>query len=434
MTILGVLFVNYSARGHQLVFSYPEINKEGKFLGFEPEFLADILSPKSQLCDKRFHLRVEKIDFLGHPTLLNVDRPSQGLIYSRKIQKMRLEKESQLVQLTMFHIVFVLGNCNQNEIDLIYEHCLLKITSAFKFEQLKRGYIKSETQKIISIREDYPKEQQNEEIMKQSSLAQTLTLVYNSMRGKIGTQITINKSVRVSIQPNLEHLKALSRPIVSGFFKSKYPTMRPYYSLLFSADPKELISTLPKDSSPFLRLMIESLTPTTSFEELQTSLGCSLGQLYKCAAHLHYWGCARIIQSINTRNFYRISESADFGLLTQLNNELQSMFPTLDTVSFLRDLSVPRPLHSVIPGKESRHVYLDAITYLLKRDFVVQMSMYLVLIVPSSILEKVQRNHDMKQIIIPDPKNPTPFEKSCIQLMVANQHNPIIKAIFERFM
>ena len=84
MVLLKIILVSFSSRGHQLVCSYP--SDDSKTLGFDSSFLADILSPKTSLCDQKFHLKVHGIDFLGHPTLLNVDRPGTGLVYSRVVK------------------------------------------------------------------------------------------------------------------------------------------------------------------------------------------------------------------------------------------------------------------------------------------------------------------------------------------------------------
>ncbi len=55
----------------------------------------------------------------------------------------------------MFHLVFALKNCEKDEIDLIYEHCLLKITSCLKYEQLRRGYVRAETELILNLRDNF---------------------------------------------------------------------------------------------------------------------------------------------------------------------------------------------------------------------------------------------------------------------------------------
>jgi hypothetical protein len=389
--LLGILFVSYSSRGHQLVFSYPEI-KNDTFLGFEAGLLADILSPKQQLCDQKFHLRVDNVDFIGHPTLLNVDRPGTGLIYSRKVQKSNL-KTTKLSPLTMFHLVFAMGNSTLEEMDYIYEHCLVKITNGFKFEQLRRGYIREQTEMILALKDhaQLSPESQKEDLggsvgthseglslIEQTSLARTLIQVFQSLYSpQHSSLITIHDSVILSIQTDLKKLNALSQPIVPGTFKTIYPAPRPYHSLLLLQDPEEILISLPKDSSPFLVRLIQTTTPTTSFEQLQTTLNCTLSQIYRFAAHLHYWGKARIIQTISSRNFYVVSDMCDLTAVDRLASEFHNRFSPLGITTLLQDVSIPKPYHNVIPSKDVRNLYLEAIAFLLRHELVVQVHMYL---------------------------------------------------------
>ena len=55
----------------------------------------------------------------------------------------------------MFHVVFAMGNCEKNEVDLVYEHVVLKLTACLKYEQLRRGYVRDETELILNLREQY---------------------------------------------------------------------------------------------------------------------------------------------------------------------------------------------------------------------------------------------------------------------------------------
>ncbi|KAJ3172301.1 Nitrogen permease regulator 3 [Irineochytrium annulatum] len=64
--------------------------REDTILGFDPQSLSDLLSPKVALCDRKFQLTVDDITFVGHPTLLNADRPGTGHRFARMIQKKRL--------------------------------------------------------------------------------------------------------------------------------------------------------------------------------------------------------------------------------------------------------------------------------------------------------------------------------------------------------
>jgi hypothetical protein len=166
-------------------------------LGFEAAFLSDILSPKVALCDKQFQLTVDDITFIGHPTLLNADRPGTGHRFARMIQRKRysdmLDRDNhhhnqhnpqhdsnyaageestwddagldtfnaQPVnqQLTMFNLVFAVRPSSKNKkfhekVDLLYRNVIARLTAALKYEQLKRGYIKRETEMILSIKEE----------------------------------------------------------------------------------------------------------------------------------------------------------------------------------------------------------------------------------------------------------------------------------------
>ncbi|KAI8892614.1 nitrogen permease regulator of amino acid transport activity 3-domain-containing protein [Globomyces pollinis-pini] len=430
--ILGILFITRDV----LVYSYPDDQTNDTFLGFTFPFLAHILTPKTTLCDKKFHLKVHQVEFVGHPTLLNVDRPGTGLIYSRKVQKSILKASNQSA-ISMYHIVFAMGNCQKDEIDLVYENCLLNLTAGFKYEQLRRGYISSETELILNIKEEYHRKSMSENdlqtrILEASSLARTLTKVYKAMKGQEDPHILINNSVNLSFQPDLNKLRMLGKPILLGTFKTTYPNIRPFYSLLLHYDPEQILANLPKDSSPVLINLIQSVTPTTSFEQLQTILNVSLSQIYRFASHLHFWGQARIIQVISSKNFYTLSETADFSNFAKLSSEFNTNFAPLEMVTLLNQLSIPGPYNKLIHSRELRNLYLEAIAFLLRSHLVIQLHMYLLLLVPGRIVQKVTNIEGAQPVIIPEPGNPSPIEAEYIKLMILSQPNPTIQGLFER--
>lgn len=161
MNVVGIMLVSYSSRGHQLVFSYPDDRKRfnGKtdngqssetFLGIDVRFISDILSPKVTLCDRAFELTIDDITFLGQATLLNADRPGTGNIHARAIQKRR-SKNLEETQLTMFNLV--IATDSSACLNSMFGHVVTKITAALKYEQLKRNYVRSETELILMIKE-----------------------------------------------------------------------------------------------------------------------------------------------------------------------------------------------------------------------------------------------------------------------------------------
>ena len=211
-------------------------------------------------------------------------------------------KTTKLSPLTMFHLVLAMSDCEKDEIDLIYEHCLLKITACLKYEQLRRGYVRAETELILNLRDNMQRTAEsnsdlNSEILKISTLAKSIKQVYDALQGKSTNHLVINHSARLSIQTNLEILRLLGKPIVGGTLKTPMPSLRPYHGLLLLQVAEDIIKTLLPDSSTLLIRFIQTVTPNTSFEQLQTILDCTLSQIYRMAAHLHFWGQARVIQS-----------------------------------------------------------------------------------------------------------------------------------------
>lgn len=227
----------------------------------------------------------------------------------------------------MFHVVFAMQNCDKDEIAMIYEHVILKLTSCLKYEQLKRNYIKAESEVILNLTDRFHRgdaectfgtqlivvSSLKDAILEKSSLAQLLMNVYEAMHGQADPHLIVNLSCRLSLQTDLEKLRMLGKPIVHGTFKTLFPTLRPYHGLLLLHDPEEIIKTFLPDSSILLIRFIQTVTPTVSFEQLQTILDCSISQIYKMASHLHFWSIARVIQTISTRNFYVISDDANFA-------------------------------------------------------------------------------------------------------------------------
>jgi hypothetical protein len=213
-------------------------------------------------------------------------------------------------------------------------------------------------------------------------LAQTLIHVYRLFHKENITKIvSINNSVRISIQTDLKKMEALTEPIISGTFKTTFPSLRPYHTILLLKDPEQIMLLLPRDASPILIQLIQSVTPTSSFEQLQTTLNCTLSQIYRFASHLHYWGLAKIVQTISARNFYVVNDKADLNNLNNLAMEFNNRFGPLELTKILGSISIPKPYHSAIPNKEQRNLYLEAIAFLLQHDLVVQVHMYLCIII-----------------------------------------------------
>lgn len=89
----------------------------------------------------------------------------------------------------------------------------------------------------------------------------------------------------------------------------------------------------------------------------------------------------------------------------------------------------------MIPSKELRHIYLEAMALLIRNNLIVQLHMYMFLYVPKDIAEKAVVYHPQgsgKNFMIANPGSPTDFEKGCIDLLIDSRHSPIVRALFTR--
>ncbi|KAI8973553.1 nitrogen permease regulator of amino acid transport activity 3-domain-containing protein [Mycotypha africana] len=217
---------------------------------------------------------------------------------------------------------------------------------------------------------------------------------------------------------------------VSGYEYDQFPVIAPYHTLLLLEDPEEVLKNMPLDASPTLVQLVQILTPTQSLQELHLLLDCSLAQIYRLAAHLIYWRKAKLIHTISPRNIYVVSPTATFD--AALEADFKSHIPNLSLPVILSKLSgtlhhssststagtatatetagtgtstsaytsisttQPKPYHTVYNQvKELKNQYLEAITYLIRKDLVVQLHMYLVLLLPLALLQ--QQKHTMAQ-------------------------------------
>ncbi|KAJ3387925.1 Nitrogen permease regulator 3 [Entophlyctis sp. JEL0112] len=220
-------------------------------LGFEPQFLSDMLSPKGPLCDRIFKLCIDDMVFIGDPTLLNADRlglivvastvlltwnsgfTATGNQFIRRIQHKKLLKQKLAdslnddttpemksavnseespnnqksltvgqLQLTMFNIIFTLAPGNDDcvkdhEVQYLYKNIISKLSAGLKYEQLRRGYLRKEIDIIMGVRDElhngagtFIKPDTMPAILQKSSLAQLLADAFVSLNSSNDREIS----------------------------------------------------------------------------------------------------------------------------------------------------------------------------------------------------------------------------------------------------
>ncbi|KAI9023674.1 hypothetical protein CLU79DRAFT_814548 [Phycomyces nitens] len=132
---------------------------------------------------------------------------------------------------------------------------------------------------------------------------------------------------------------------VGGYVYDTYPVLCPYHTLLLLEDPEEVLKNMPLDASPTLVQLVQILTPTQ-------------------------------------RNHYVVSPLAKLDDIPALDRDFRLHIPNLDFPTLLSQLSIAKPLYKIAPSMEFRNQYLEAITYLVRKDLVVQLHMFLVLVLP----------------------------------------------------
>ncbi|KAL0090499.1 nitrogen permease regulator of amino acid transport activity 3-domain-containing protein [Phycomyces blakesleeanus] len=276
--------------------------------------------------------------------------------------------------MTLFHVVFVLSPPDlelNSQVEAIYDHVVLRYTSALRYEQLRCGYVQEEIDKVLSLKEDAlnkgtPYDQVTQDILRVSSLAQDMRQMYLAISTNTAAHLIINDFIDLSLQIPLlganvvgaggsgggsgssGHASWLMDIYgVGGYVYDTYPVLCPYHTLLLLEDPEEVLKNMPLDASPTLVQLVQILTPTQSLQELHLLLDCSLAQI-----------------------------------IPALDRDFRLHIPNLDFPTLLSQLSIAKPLYKIAPSKEFRNQYLEAITYLVRKDLVVQLHMFLVLVLP----------------------------------------------------
>lgn len=160
----------------------------GQILGFEPEVLAEMLSPPREMCNCRFDIMLESMIFCGLPIHVqpggfwrlqkkhthqshtgSVNWPSGSGTAGRAVGTGGLGTEedpgeaadthsSSRCPMSMFHLVFVM---NPPKIERTYRtdemfyYVILKLLFILRYEQHKRNYIWEQVKLISRLKEEY---------------------------------------------------------------------------------------------------------------------------------------------------------------------------------------------------------------------------------------------------------------------------------------
>ncbi|CAN3373722.1 hypothetical protein DIURU_005523 [Diutina rugosa] len=351
------------------------------------------------------------------------------------------EKEHPTGRINMFHLVFIMNppiNEANQRVDEMFHFVISRLSLVLRYEQSRNGYVSKEIKSIFKLKETQP-DTWWEACYEQSGLCKMIGDCYTAISTSQIANLSINNKLRsfqipikwefVSLpEPSVPHLPGAKLCSTTKFLanegllvlgeptrygsSSKHDRQEGddtglvaddviYFALLLLDDPRDIIRELKADEASSLAKFIHLIKPTESLSSLAQASDLNMDEIKSYAFHLIYWRRARVIQPISTRSVYVLSPMAPLSvnLFYDIKN-FRNSFPTLPSMSHFLKLLSPhhrKPSHyaSIIPSRDHKESYFQALTWLLKFGYVIQLQTFVWLKVSPIIRMKV--DEDMEE-------------------------------------
>ncbi|QPG74579.1 hypothetical protein FOA43_001910 [Brettanomyces nanus] len=325
----------------------------------------------------------------------------------------------------MFNLVFVMNppvDEYNYRIDQMYHYVISRMTLLLRYEQQKTNYVWEESKKILKLREEAMslglgvKKQWNY-IVEKSSLANVIRQTYEAMRNSDIVNVEINakfSSFQIPIKTefntvppkNIRVLPGSSLSSISPFNNMmtdpvNYPGSQPdsdncmvYFALLLLDDSETIIRDIKAEKDSLIANFIRMIKPTENLMRLSTLSGLDITEVKLFASHLVYWRRAKATLPLAPRNIYIVSPLAPMDQMYKDSVLFRVNFPNLPSLSnFLSLISTnsnrPRPVSTIIPSRDHRDLYMEAVSWLLKYGYLTQLYTFLWLCISKEIKIRV---------------------------------------------
>ncbi|XP_038274141.1 GATOR complex protein NPRL3 isoform X7 [Chelonia mydas] len=340
---------------------------------FSDVILATILATKSDMCGKKFELKIDNVRFVGHPTLLQ----------------------------------HALGQANADPSVINCLHNLSRrIAIVLQHEERRCQYLTREAKLILAIQDEVSAMSETAEgpqspfhhILPKCKLARDLKEAYDSLCTTGVVRLHINNWLEVSFcLPHKIHYVATSF-IPPEAIERSLKAIRPYHALLLLNDEKSLLNELPLDCSPALVRVIKTTSAVKNLQQLAQDADLALLQVFQLAAHLVYWGKAIIVYPLCENNVYMLSPNASVCLYSPLADEFSCQFPGHDLPSVLSKFSLPVSLSEfknplAPPVQETQLIQM--VIWMLQHRLLIQLHTYVCLMVPPNEEDFRAQDEDM---------------------------------------
>ncbi|XP_064318072.1 GATOR1 complex protein NPRL3 isoform X3 [Phalacrocorax carbo] len=344
------------------------------FARFSDVILATILATKSDMCGKKFELKIDNVRFVGHPTLLQ----------------------------------HALGQANADPSVINCLHNLSRrIAIVLQHEERRCQYLTREAKLILAIQDEVSAMSEATEgpqspfhhILPKCKLARDLKETYDSLCTTGVVRLHINNWLEVSFcLPHKIHYVATNF-IPPEAIERSLKSIRPYHALLLLNDEKSLLNELPLDCSPALVRVIKTTSAVKNLQQLAQDADLALLQVFQLAAHLVYWGKAIIIYPLCENNVYMLSPNASVCLYSPLADAFSCQFRGHNLPSMLSKFSLPVSLSEfknplAPPVQETQLIQM--VIWMLQHRLLIQLHTYVCLMVPPNEEDFRAQDEDMR--------------------------------------
>ncbi|XP_033998567.1 GATOR complex protein NPRL3 isoform X3 [Trematomus bernacchii] len=422
---ISVILVSSGSRGNKLLFRYPfqrvaecpssltakqrspyALNTTGEGLDdqdgdsrFSDIILATILATKSDICGKKFELKIDNVRFVGHPTPLQHPPIIQ-------VSKTDPSPKREMPTMILFNVVFALrANADPSVISCMH-NLSRRIAIALQHEERRCQYLTREAKLMLAVQDEITTMTETEaspqspfrQILPKCKLARDLKEAYDSLCTTGVVRLHINNWLEVSFcLPHKIH-RIGGNHIPPEALERSLKAIRPYHALLLLESEKALLNQLPLDCSPAMVRLIKTCSAVKNLQQLAQDADLALLQIFQIAAHLVYWGKAIIIYPLCENNVYMLSPHANISLYSSLAEQFAQQFPGHDLPSMLAKFSLPvslaefrNPLEA--PAQEAQLIQM--VVWMLQRRLLIQLHTYVCLLVPPSEDEPGLKDEDL---------------------------------------
>ncbi|XP_056108815.1 GATOR complex protein NPRL3 isoform X2 [Rhinichthys klamathensis goyatoka] len=365
--------------------------------GFSDIILATILATKSDMCGKKFELKIDNVRFVGHPTLLQ-------LPHSIQVSKTDPSPKRELPTMILFSVVFALrANADASVINCMH-NLSRRIAIALQHEERRCQYLTREAKLMLAVQDEVTTMTENgtpqspfRQILPKCKLARDLKEAYDSLCTTGVVRLHINNWLEVSFcLPHKIH-RVGGKHIPPEALERSLKAIRPYHALLLLDSEKTLLAQLPLDCSPALVRLIKTCSAVKNLQQLAQDADLALLQVFQIAAHLVYWGKAIIIYPLCENNVYMLSPHANISIYSPLADEFALQFPGHDLPSMLAKFSLPVSLSEFrnpldAPVHEAQLIQM--VVWMLQHRLLFQIHTYVYLLVPPTEEEPGPREEE----------------------------------------